>query len=592
MNGITGYTKNRNIQMLISLMLAHDVRKVIISPGSTHEEIVVGLQYNGEFQLYSAVDERSAAYMAVGMATESGEPVAIICTESVASRNYYAAMTEAHYRQLPILAITAVHMYSSIGHLKTQVIDRSISPVDTFHLKVHLPIIKDDDDVWESNVLINQALLELRRNGGGPVHIDLPRSPIPTVEYSEKTLYPTRVIHRYNNADSLPDIKKERIAIFIGTHKKFSNEETEALDSFCLTHNAVVFCGHSAGYYGKYRVMANLIASQPQKYDIFNHIELLIHIGGPAVDESTAGRLGSEAAEVWRVNADGEIRDTFKKLSAVFEMEEKDFFSYYANKNKSQECDSYLQECKQVSNMLSVPVDKLPFSNTYAAVMLAPKIPENSIIHFGMSLTLRLWSKFDFQNGVTTGSNTGTRGIDGVLSAFLGASLVNVNQLCYCIIGDLAFFYDMNSLGNRHLKNNVRILLVNDGAGGLMKTMGSSVYQHVKDEDADAFLAAVGHFGHKSPTLVKNYAENLGFEYLTASNKEEFNFVYERFLTPELTDKPMLFEIFTNSADEQKAYEILSNLDVSVQSTAKQMVKKVLGPKGVDAVKRLINNEK
>ena len=420
MNSISGYTKNKNVQMLISLMLAHGVRKVVISPGSTHEEIVVGLQYNGDFQLYSAIDERSAAYMAVGMAAESGEAVAIICTESVASRNYYAAVTEAHYRQLPILAITAVHTYSNIGHLKTQLIDRSISPADTFNLKVHLPIIKDEDDVWESNVLINQALLELRRHGGGPVHIDLPRTPIRNVEYSEKKLCETRIIHRYNSLCNLPDIKTGKIAVFIGSHKKFSIEEAEAIDLFCEVYDAVVFCGHTAGYYGKYRVLANLVASQPQNYNIFNNIDLLIHIGGPAVDEETASRLGKSAIEIWRVNADGEVRDTFRKLVAVFEMEEQTFFMNYAKKSTAKGNNSYLKECKQVVEALSVPIDKLPFSNTYAAAMMSHKIPKDSVVHFGMSLSLRLWSKFDFQNGVTTGSNTGTRGIDGVMSAFLG----------------------------------------------------------------------------------------------------------------------------------------------------------------------------
>ena len=364
MDSITGYTENKNVQMLISLMLEHGIRKAIISPGSTHEEIVVGLQYNGNFQLYSAVDERSASYMAVGMAAESGESIAIICTESVVSRSYYAAITEAHYRQLPILAITAVHSYSSVHHLKTQVIDRSVSPVDTFHLKVHLPIIKDNDDVWESNVLINQALLELHRNGGGPVHIDLPRSPIPSVNYSIKTLPNTRVIRRYNNANEFPDIKKSKIAIFIGTHKKFSYKETEAIDSFCATYNSVVFCGHTAGYYGKYRVLANLIASQPKQYKIFEDIDLLIQIGGPAVDEATAFKLGNGSMEVWRVNADGEIRDTFRKLTAVFEMKEDAFFSHYAKENDTPKTDSYFQECCRVTETAFVQADKFPFTNT------------------------------------------------------------------------------------------------------------------------------------------------------------------------------------------------------------------------------------
>ena len=96
MEKINGYSKNLNVQMLIALMQEHKIKRVVVSPGGTHNEIIAGLQYNGGFELYSTVDERGAAYMACGMAAESGEPVAIICTESVASRNYYPAMTEAY----------------------------------------------------------------------------------------------------------------------------------------------------------------------------------------------------------------------------------------------------------------------------------------------------------------------------------------------------------------------------------------------------------------------------------------------------------------------------------------------------------------
>lgn len=568
-------------------MKEHGVKRAVISPGGTHNEIVMGLQYHGGFELYSAVDERGAAYMACGMAAESEEPVAIICTESVASRNYLPAMTEAYYRQLPVLAITGLHDYSKIGHLYSQVIDRSVSPKDTFVLKVHLPSIKDEEDIWASNVLINTALLALRRHGGGPVHIDLPRSGEgEPVCYTERKLINTRVIRRYMAGARLPEMKHNKVAVFIGTHQEFTKEQTDALDRFCATHDAVAFCGHTSGYRGKYRVLTGLLASQKSAYDVFKDIDLLIHIGGPAADEGTMGRIRG-VREVWRVNPDGEIRDTFRTLTNIFEMNEDTFFSHYSDSNIQPRI-SYLKHCLELTSGLDKPISDLPFSNIYAAAKLSDKLPENSFLFIGGSITIQAWGMFDFPQSVTTMANMGTRGIDGVLSSFLGASLIDKKQICYCVLGDLTFFYDINALGNRDVGNNIRILLVNNGGGGLFKLKGNEQNLIIGDKDTDPYIAAAGHFGNKSPLLVKNYSEALGFEYLTASSKEEFDAVYERFVTLELTDKPMLFEIFTNDYDERRAFELMRSIDVSVEGAAKQMAKQLLGQKGTQFVKKII----
>lgn len=568
-------------------MLAHGVRRVVVSPGTTHMEIVAGLQLNGGFEMYSCIDERGAAYMACGMAEKSGDPVAIICTESVASRNYNSAMTDAYYRQLPILAITGAHGYSKIGHLHTQIIDRSVSPNDTFKLKVQLPAIKSSEDVWMSNILLNKALLELKRSGGGPVHIDMPWSE--SKEFSAKELYKTRVIRRYFSEDTLPNlVGGGKIAVFLGTHTAFSESQERALDNFCAANDAVVFCSHTSGYRGKYAVESCLAASQRTKYSIFKDIKVLIHVGGPAADESTATKLSSSVREVWRVSPDGELRDTFKKLTCVFEMEEEEFFSKYSAEGCRSK-DDFLKECRRRIDKINIPVKDLPFSNIYIASLLSKQLPDGALIHFGMSNSLRAWSLFSFANRVTGGANSGTRGIDGVLSAFLGASLVNKDRLCFCVLGDLAFFYDINALQNESLGKNVRILLVNNDGGGLMKTSGSQVYQFLGDVDADDYLVAEGHFGGSGSGVVKAYAEALGFEYLEASDKVSFDTVYKRFLTPEITDRPILLEVFTDAREDRMAFDIMNSIDTSVQGAVKTRLKQMLGPGRVAKIKKAIH---
>ena len=167
------YSNERNVQILISLMKAHNIRRVIVSPGTTNINVVTSLQHDPFFELYSCVDERSAAYMACGMAAESQEPVALSCTGATASRNYVPGLTEAFYRKLPILAITSSQHFGNIGQMIPQVIDRSVLMKDIAKLSVSVPSVNSKEDEWACNVAINKALLCLRQHGGGPVHINI-----------------------------------------------------------------------------------------------------------------------------------------------------------------------------------------------------------------------------------------------------------------------------------------------------------------------------------------------------------------------------------------------------------------------------------
>ena len=137
------YSKERNTQIVISLLKAHGIRKIIASPGATNIGFVASVQIDSYFEVYSCVDERSAAYMACGMAAESGEPVVISCTGATSSRNYMPGLTEAFYRKLPILAITSSRGENLIGHLKPQVTDRENLPSDIVVEHVTAPLVVD-----------------------------------------------------------------------------------------------------------------------------------------------------------------------------------------------------------------------------------------------------------------------------------------------------------------------------------------------------------------------------------------------------------------------------------------------------------------
>ena len=174
----------------------------------------------------------------------------------------------------------------------------------------------------------------------------------------------------------------------------------------------------------------------------------------------------------------------------------------------------------------------------------------------------------------------------------MGASFACPDKLFIGIFGDLAFFYDMNVVGNRHVGNNVRILLINNGKGNEFRNYNHPCY--FLGEEADRYVAAAGHYGNKSHQLVKDYATDLGYEYLTASGKEEFNSVIDRFLTPETTDKPMLLEVFTETDDESDALEQTLNVMVDPKQKVKQAIKKItkafLGDENAEMIKGIIKN--
>jgi len=140
-------------------------------------------------------------------------------------------------------------------------------------------------------------------------------------------------------------------------------------------------------------------------------------------------------------------------------------------------------------------------------------------------------------------------------------------------------------MGNRHVGKNLRILIVNNGRGTEFRQYDHHT-SHFGD-DADSYIAAAGHFGNKSPSLVKNYAQDLGFEYLTASNKDEFEAVYERFLNPELTGRPIVFEVFTDSEEESKALEKIMNIEANIKSKTKGLAKQVLGKKSLNLIRKI-----
>ena len=421
---MNNYTAERHTRILIALLKEYGIKKIVASPGTTNVAFVGSVQNDPYFEMYSCVDERSAAYMACGLASKSGEAVVLSCTGATASRNYFPGLTEAYYRKLPILAITSSQYEYRVGNNIAQMIDRSVTPKDAIRYSMSIGVIHSDEQETIMIKNINYALQELFRNGGGPVHINLTMTY--NRDFSVEKLPKVKKINRYRIEDDMPNISGNRVAIFCGAHKHFTKSLTEAIDRFCYKYNAVMFCDMTSDYQGKYRLDASLLTSQDNlKTDLFAP-DLIIHIG-----EIAGHEIRLHMNSVWRVNSDGEYVDTFFKLDSVFQMSEQQFFDKYSEMNSVERGNQYYIDLKAEDQKIRQSISDLPFSNIWIAQNSILKVPEKCNIYFSILNTLRSWNFCELPAGVSGFSNTGGFGIDGGISSALVLlwQILNISQL-------------------------------------------------------------------------------------------------------------------------------------------------------------------
>lgn len=592
------YTDEKQAQILLSLLKSHGIKKIIVSPGTTNMPITGSVQYDDYFEVISCVDERSAAYIACGLSAESGEPVAISCTGATASRNYMSGLTEAFYRKLPIIALTSFNGSHLNGNLVPQNIDRSVVPNDVVKFSAELPLVKDKSDEKYCALLVNRAIIESQKDGGGPVHLNLTSNYIGT--FNTKLLPEIKAIKRYTFRDTLPSIESKKIAIIIGSHNKFSDELTNKIEKFCENNQAVVLCDHTSAYRGRYRIQSALICTSIRSTN--NHwkelkADIVFHLGEVSGDYPTA-RFFEQTKDIWRISEDGQLKDRGGNLSLLFDGPEIEFFDSLIGQN-SDSNNEYFKTWESIDNDLrNIPME-LPFSNTWIASKMSPMIPAGSTLNLAILNTLRNWNYFKLDSSISVSSNVGGFGIDGCLSSLVGASFSDSKKLYFSIIGDLAFFYDMNVLGSRHLKNNIRILLINNGCG--TEFNNSSHLGSQFGESVGEYISASGHFGsgeenssrilnqnkRLSKSIAKGYCESLGIKYISVKNKNEFSNGLDTLLNKK-SESPILLECFTNPEDESDALEVISDLGSNKKDIAIDRAKKILPSNFIKLAKKAI----
>lgn len=530
----------KTLQYLAAMLKAYGIENVIASSGTTHAMFCLALQNDSFFKMFSVVDERSAAYAATGMAYSTGRPVVITCTQSSASRNYVPALTEGFYRNVPVIAVAFYARNRNEHNLSAQYIDRAATQNDSKIYQVRLPEILDATDKRNAITYINTAIFNAVYFKK-PVLIECPA----IYDFKNTFLYidlptdfwTTQIIESVTQDEKNELSERKNIAVFVGSHARFTEAEEKALSDFAQSYNAPVFCNHTSSYYGKNRVQCQLaaLAKIPKA-------EVVIDIGGPT-NEGMYGRLFA-GAKIYRIIPDGDFkcRDGRPVAKAFVISEERFFREMYGKLTRE---GNYYEEI--VSAIASIKFPDLPLSAFLIAKELSQNLPDKSMFHYGVSNTKRAVNYFEFKNRVESFCNVGTCGIEGAVSTALGAALSNPKQMVFAMMGDLTFFYDMNAIQNRDLKNNLRILLVNNHQGVEMKLS-------LRLNDNDLVIAAKGHH-----TDAEGWVKSCGLHYMSASSSNEFLKQVNDFCTKDF-GKSVLFEVFTTEEDEINAYNSMMQI--------------------------------
>lgn len=534
------YSQAKNVQIVTALLKEHGINQLVISPGGTNAPFVKGVQDDPFFTCYSVVDERSALYFAIGIYLATGKPVAMCCTSAQATRNYVPGLTEAFYKHVPILAITFSKHPQYTGQDYMQAPNQTSLPVDAVRKSFSLPYVSNEHDRLHCERLVNEAILEMTHIVPAPVQLNVPMLDNELGSYNEEPLPRVKVIKRFTK-DFLADVNLgcKKVLIVVGENCGYDDN---AIKLFAQKNNAAIYVNQLSNMRNVYTVEGNLILSRMSQEDFDKNLcpDILITIGGQTGDYPLYHKLAETKCEYehWRISAGGEIVDTYDHLTKVFECAQDDFFN---NANGTCANNGYLMTWKSYTDNYNTSME-LPLSNALAAQQLCDIIPENSYVNFAILNSLRVWNLFHLKNRVKCFCNVGAFGIDGGMSTFFGQSVVT-DELCYMVIGDLAFLYDMNSLSIRHIKNNVRIILVNNN-GGMEFKYGCDAE---KKSSIDRYIAAANHFSNADGWAMSN-----GFKYIPVKTKEDF--LANVNILNKSSDAPILMEIFTDDEKENIAY--------------------------------------
>lgn len=538
------------VQLIVQQCVAHGMKNVVCSPGSRNAPFVIAFDEHPEINCFVVHDERSAAFFALGMAQQLNEPVGVVCTSGSAALNYYPAVAEAYYQCVPLVVITADRPAEWVDQGDGQTIVQK----DVFknHIRYSCQFsekVNSEDEKWYIERETAIAFSEGNSVWKGPIHFNVAlNEPL----YGSEKIEPTQ---------------GRKIEMVRGSFHFSGRAAIDCIKAMALPKKMII-CGQlnpDPLLHEQLRILANdssvaiLVENTSNLVDMkFVHCidrtlnaitedeieayspDLLITIGGAVVSKKIKAFLRkANVKQHWKIGFEFPYMDTYKSLTHSFQAEPALFLKELNGLNYQRSISNYGSKWKQkdflVQEKMEAFFQDVSYSDIKVFETILDFIPEMAHLHMANSSVVRYCQLFEPIKSIQYWSNRGTSGIDGSSSTACGAAFVKKDELHVLITGDVSFFYDSNAFWNRNLGANLRIILINNGGGGIFKIIPGPASSTQLEK----------YFEAKHDYDARHLSKAFGIDYFTAQSIEEIENQMEVFYSYEENGRPKLLEITT-----------------------------------------------
>jgi 2-succinyl-5-enolpyruvyl-6-hydroxy-3-cyclohexene-1-carboxylate synthase len=533
-------------------MIKRGITDLIISPGSRNAPIVTVFCNQAGFNCLTIVDERSAAFFALGMAQQLNKPVMLTCTSGSAALNYAPAIVEAYYQRIPLIILTADRPVEWIDQGDGQTIRQQNVFANFIRKSVHLPqSIKYEEDLHYSNRLVSEAVNACQYPVAGPVHINLPfTEPLYGFDYSAEfdprdiTIIPAKPVLGETDMQKLAEAWNgcQRKLIIVGQAPPNAKLENLLIE-LSNDPSVVILTESTSNVYHQNFIgwIDRTLSAMPDDFSVYTP-ELLVTIGGTIVSKRIKAKLRkADIHEHWHIDPVDLHMDTFQHLTRAIPIDAVAFLEQFIPTIKhtaSSFSASWSETAAKAEASHHKFLDNCPWTDLKILETVFDAIPQEFDVQLGNSTPVRYSQLFKFKHKFRFDSNRGTSGIDGSISTAAGAAYAS-GKLTLMLTGDLGFFYDSNALWNKHLPPNLKIIMINNEGGG--------IFRFIDGPDKTGLLEEF--FEARHQTSAKDLAKAFNVDYYHATDpvslKQQLHHLFEH------SERAAMLEI--NSPAEKSA---------------------------------------
>ncbi|WP_348822278.1 2-succinyl-5-enolpyruvyl-6-hydroxy-3-cyclohexene-1-carboxylic-acid synthase [Flavobacterium aestuarii] len=537
------YPKIPLAQSILQIFLSKEITNIIISPGSRNAPLTIGFASNPAFQCYSIADERVAAFFALGIAQQTRKPTVLVCTSGSALLNYYPALAEAFYSEIPLIVISADRPQSKIDIGDGQTIRQQNVFENHSLYNANLTEEVSEENDRKINEAINMAI-----DKKGPVHINAPfeeplYETVSELSVNSKIFASAKVPQTIQTKDVLESASlwntATRKLILVGVNQP-NTIDAAIIEAFANDESVVVMTETTSNLHHSSFINSIDTIITPFTAEDFEAFrpEILVTFGGLVVSKRIKAFFRKYKPEHhWHIDP---LRayDTFGCLSRHYEVDPNTFFNTFLPLTAKIESDYFarMDAVKRLRNEKhQIYLSKIPFTDLKVFEKVIQSLPKNGQLQISNSSAIRYAQLIPIDDSIEVYCNRGTSGIDGSTSTAIGAAVGNAKPAVF-ITGDIGFLYDSNALWNNYIPKNFKIILINNGGGGIFRILPGH-------EETPVFNT----FFETSHNLTAEHlCKMYGLDYVTAADEAGLltglNSLY-------LKEKPSLLEIFTPTLD-------------------------------------------